>query len=1210
MRTIASTDAMLASEGGPDTNMPGDLRRWLAENGLAAHAERFVADRIDWDILGDLTDEDLRDLGLSLGDRKRLLRAIAALGTPAHSDGTDWAVEGDAARRQITVMFVDLVDSTPLAEMLDPEDLRDVLRSFQATCVAAIEAHDGHVARYMGDGILAYFGYPEAHEDDAVRAVRAGLRIIEDLRASNDRRDLNYGVRLRSRIGVHTGLVVVGEIGAGSMRDRDGVVGETPNIAARLQGEAQPDTLMLGAPTRRLVEGQFELEDLGPLRLKGVSGPVRAWRAVRSVDVVDRFDARTRGGMTEFIGRDAELNMLNQRWLQACDGEMRCVLVVGEAGIGKSRLLRAFRDGLAGQPHQTITLYCSPYHSSSAFAPLSDWLCRALQLQPRSDPEGAVVALRKSIVGLGLAEHKMMPLLTALLGLPSPDPSSTGDASTAQFRRQAVEATAEVIAALTHRQPVVMLVEDAHWIDPSSHELLHELLEQLTNERLFLLVTARPEFTPGWSYAHAVQVNLDRLSRRDRAAMVERVAGGKKLPEFVLEQIVTKTDGVPLFVEELTKTVLEGGVLLDVGDRYELSGTFAGISIPDTLQGSLLARLDRLDTITREIAQIGAAIGREFGRDLLALVTRRTGETLDLALRQLVAADILQPAPRSSWGKSAYAFRHALIQETAYSSLLLVRRRQYHGAIAEVMLSSFPEMADMLPEIVAQHLTAADQVDSAIDAWLRAGERARRRGAHIEAQAHLERGLDLVSRLPEAARAPRSVPILMAKGSVETQLANRRSLETFREVARLVRALGLKKELVDTALGYADAEIYVNTPTIESVRLLEEALEVVGEADSLERCRTLSYLARMLFYGGETERAQDVRREAERMLPRFNDRYSLRELLWCELLHNSAPPPRASEFAERRRRLQLLNQISVEIGDEKQRNHSAQVTSAAFLEMGDVEEYGVILQRYGQPGTFPQSRLDRWLATCMKALDTMQRGDFPAAERHAREAVEFGDGVDFEAPYGVYGLQMFTIRREQGRLAEVAPLLRRFVDEYPEETTWRPGLMVIASDLGFEAQARQTFGALAESGFTLPMDVKRSLTLSYLAEVCCRLHDRTNAERLYELFLPYRDLAVVVGVATVCCGAAARFLGMLAATMRDWKAADAHFEAALAMDERMKGWPWLVHTRFEYARALLSRGRKQDIVRAQELRGMALAGAERLGMTSLSRCIADPASMA
>src|SRR5262249_53891695 len=407
-----------------------------------------------------------------------------------------------------------------------------------------------------------------------------------------------------------------------------------PNIAARLQGEAPPDTVVVSAATRRLIEGLFVFEDVGQRALKGVSALIRIFRVVRPVESIDRFDARVQRGLTPLVGRVAELNMLRQRWDQALDGEMRCVLLVGEPGIGKSRVVRAFRDGLAQEPHQAITCYCSSYHRDSAFFPIIVWLCRSLGIDPQGDAGAARTRLQAAMEGLDVQDAEISATLASLLGLRSVSADDTSEVSGLMFKRKVLDALSATVGAMAQRQTLFMVVEDAHWVDPSTLDLLRELQEQLATARLLLLVTARPEFKPGWSYPQMVQINLDRLSRRERQAMVQQITGGKALPAFVLDQIVARTDGVPLFVEELTKTVLEENAWRDAGTHYELEAPFHGIAIPDSLQGSLLARLDRLEPSAREIAQIGAVIGREFSHDLLSCIAEFDDEALDVGLDQ------------------------------------------------------------------------------------------------------------------------------------------------------------------------------------------------------------------------------------------------------------------------------------------------------------------------------------------------------------------------------------------------------------------------------------------------------------------------------------------------------------------------------------------------------------------------------------------------
>jgi class 3 adenylate cyclase/tetratricopeptide (TPR) repeat protein len=1187
--------------------MTEDLRSWLSRVGLGGYADRFAENGVDWDVLHELTEADLKELGLSLGDRKRLLKAIGGLKgaepapvEPSRSvavDGVPPNVVGE--RRSMTVMFVDLVGSTPMSEQLDPEDMREVLGAFHAGCAAAIEAEDGHIARYLGDGLLVYFGYPHAHEDDAERAVRAGLGIVNCLQVTNQMLAAQYSVRVQARIGIHTGLVVVGDVGAGSARERDAIVGETPNIAARLQGEAQPDTVVVSATTRRLVEGLFVFADVGQRALKGVSALIRIFRVVGPAGSIDRFDARVQRGLTPLVGRGAELDMLRQRWDQARDGEMRCVLLVGEPGIGKSRVARAFRDGLAQEPHQAITWYCSSYHRNSAFFPIILWLCRSLGIDSQSGAGEEKAKLQAAMDGLGVKDAEVSATLASLLGLPAADAGETLEASGLMFKRKVLDALSTTIAAMAQRQTLLMVVEDAHWIDPSTLDLLRELQEQLATARLLLIVTARPEFKPGWSCPQLVQMNLDRLSRRERQTMIEQITGGKALPGFVLDQIVARTDGVPLFVEELTKTVLEENAWRDAGTHYELEGPFQGIAIPYSLQGSLLAQLDRLEPAAREIAQIGAVIGREFSRDLLNTVAEFEDEVLDAGLDQLVAAEIVRPVRLPSVAGKAYGFRHALIQDAAYQSLLLARRRQHHAAIGQTMVEQFPEWAAAQPEVVAQHLTAADLVDPAIGAWQRAAESAVRRGAFTEARAHVSRGLDLIERLPadDRMRSARALPLLLMRGETEKYKTEAQAVSTFREALDRARRHGLMTEFAEAAIGFVDAQQTVGLPSREGIALIEEALRAIGPDEAVLKCRLLGGLGRALVLVGEEDRAAMVTSEARTMVERLGDQLGLTYVLWNELLGLS--PPSASEFDHRRQLIRQLFKVSEAEGAAANLLFTVALGAAKFLEMGDHDDFQETARRFEELADTTQALTFRWQALCTQSMGAILHGEYLLAERKAEEAVSSTPDTAVGSVAGIYGMQMFTIRREQGRLAEIAPLVKRFVSEKPEEAIWRPGLMLIASDLGFHEQARVHFEAMAQSDFALPMDAKRPITLTYLAEVCAELRDSLRAETLYEFLLPYRDVAILAAPHTLCCGAGAHYLGLLATTMSDWDGAETHFKASLAMNERLKAWPRLADTRFEYARMLLARDRKGDSVLASELRSMAIAAAERMGMGGL-----------
>jgi class 3 adenylate cyclase/tetratricopeptide (TPR) repeat protein len=1192
-----------------EPGLPADLKDWLSGIGLGHQADSFAANGVDWDVLCELTEADLRELGLSLGDRKRLLRAIAGLSdhrsvaaVPETAQPGETSVRGDATatapgeRRPITVMFVDLVGSTPMSEKLDPEDMRDVLRVFHESSAAAIEAEDGHIARYMGDGVLVYFGYPRAHEDDAARAVRSGLAIVDRLEAANVSLGERYTVRLQVRVGIHTGLVVIGDIGAGSSRDREAIVGETPNIAARLQGEAEPDTIVVSAATRRLIEGQFTFEDFGSRALKGVSSLIRVFRVLGPAQSADRFGIRAERGLTPLIGRAGELDILSQRWEQARDGEMRCVMLVGEAGIGKSRIVHAFREHLAGEPHHVVTWLCSSHHRNSAFFPIVAWFCHSIGIDPQGDRAGGAAKLAEAAKGLGI-DGKSVASVAMLLGVATGGPEAAQDTSGLVYRRKLLDALALTIQAMVQRQPLILVVEDAHWADPSTLELVRELQERLSAFRLMLLLTARPEFRPDWHFPQLVQVNLDRLSRRERQAMIGELTGGKTLPEFVLDEIVARTDGVPLFVEELTRTVLEGNSWRETGTRYELEGSFQGIAIPDSLQGSLLARLDRLEPAARQIAQIGATIGREFDRALVRIVARLEDEVLDGGLEQLVAAEIVRPVWLAIRGK-AFSFRHALIQDAAYQSLLLARRREYHAALGQALIDDFPELAAAQPELVAHHLTAADQPDPAIDAWLRAGHSAMARGAYAEARVHVSRGLELIRRLPDpAVRTRRAVSFLLIRGRLEIKEARSKAQSTLYRAASLAREAGLAHEFARSAVSMCIVEQFGFSKVPLATDLLREALDHPAIVDPVERCHLLARLAVSHMRRGEFEQSLRLPAEVRETAERLGDLVSLTLGIGNYLVIN--PPVGAAGLEERRQLIQRYAVLARENLDPFEAIYASGLASSRFLEIGDIDSHLLLQKSVAEFARMTQAPSDRWLTLGFQAMSATLEGDYALAERKAEEAYAVVGDTGFVPALGIHGMQMFAIRRDQGRLAEVAPLVRRFVAESPEEAVWKPGLMLVASDLGFSAQARKHFEGFADRNFEVADDAKRVITLTYFAEVCAALGDAENAGRLVELLEPYRDLCVMVPPHTLCCGSTRHYLGVLTTTMKDWAAAEEHFRAALVMNERIRAWPRLAWTRFEYARMLLARGHDGDSMLCAELRQMAVAAAERLGMGNL-----------
>src|SRR3981189_2437720 len=653
-----------------------ELREWLEARGLGRYADALLAQDIELDILPQLTDADLMAAGLPVGARKRLLQAIegqrnlsdAAMqsrGSPTIVPTTAPATE--AERRQLTVLFCDVVGSTHLAETLDAEDLRNLLLSFQKVCAEVVQRHEGQIGLFIGDGVTAYFGYPRAHEDSAQRAVQAGLDImagLTELRTAG----------LEARCGVHTGAVVVGELGVGEKRLCDGIVGEAPNIAARLQGFAPPGSLVMSEATLRLVEGFFEVEPLGPQMLKGVSAPITIYRVLRPSAAPNRFEARSGQFLTPLVGRDTELGFRTRRWENAMEGEGQAVLLQGEAGIGKSRLLQTLRMQLREAPHTEIIFYCSPQHQTSALWPVIQQLHRALGFAHEEDDVARRERLRHFLGDLDLDSADVVEPLAMLLVL-SADPGwDAGPADPEQVRRAVFAALSRLTSAMQRRTPVLVVVEDAHWIDPSTTEHVGQMLTDMASQRLFVLLTARPEFRAPWSNSSPmVTLPLARLSRRETEAMIRGVPLDE-LPAAMLAQLVAKTDGVPLFIEELTKSVAESRSNVGFG---------AAIEIPATLQAALTSRLDRLAPI-RQIIQVAALLGRVFDADLLIAVSHRDTAAVKRALHDLIEAELIYPQRDPHC--ETYQFKHALIQDAAISTLLRNQRAQLHRQIAVALV--------------------------------------------------------------------------------------------------------------------------------------------------------------------------------------------------------------------------------------------------------------------------------------------------------------------------------------------------------------------------------------------------------------------------------------------------------------------------------------------------------------------------------------------
>jgi class 3 adenylate cyclase/predicted ATPase len=773
------------------TRTPADLAEWLGRHDLGQYAQTFAENNIDHSVLPDLTDNDLKNLGVSsLGHRKKLLRAIEAL--TRRPTGTTAAVSDvavapppllqhrEAEFRQITVMFSDLVGSTQLSEKLDPEDLQKLIDAYRAECSGAIKRYGGEVARYFGDGVMAIWGFPGARENDAGRAIHAALDIVSGVPK------ITGPVSLACRVGVCSGPVVVGEIEDGGMWSMD-AVGETPNIAARLQSLAAANSVLISESTRRLVAAAFDFQDLGLQELKGVTEPLHVYRVLSAKNTASRFEAAHAGSLTPFIGRSSELSLLLDRWQKVKEGDGQVIFLSGIPGVGKSRLLHELKSKIQQEPHLLLHHQGSPYHSQSAFSPVIMQIEQAAQLTAREADADKLAKLEAYLPPSADGSMEPVLLIAKLLSIPLENRLELSGLTAQQIKNKTISTLVDMLSAFSVQRPTLCIFEDAHWLDPSTLELLELIISRIDHARVLLIVSCRPEFRPTWiNYATTTTLSLTRLSHTEVRAMIRDLLMGGNMPQPLLDQIIEKADGVPLFIEELTSTML-GAPLRTRGTLERREQPL--LKVPDTLSDALMERLDRVAP-SRRLAQIAAVIGREFSFDLLSIASQIDKDDMLSALSLLERADIIYRV--EIWPSVRFAFKHALLRDAIYDSLLRSKRQQIHADIAAILEHDFPELAENQPEILAYHYQEAANHQQAILCWFKSGQRAIKHSANVEAIANFRKALQLLNALPETPeRTRQEIDIQLALGIPLIAVQGYVSAET-REAFSRARALCLR----------------------------------------------------------------------------------------------------------------------------------------------------------------------------------------------------------------------------------------------------------------------------------------------------------------------------------------------------------------------------------------------------------------------------------
>lgn len=1195
------------------------MDKWLTNLGMGKYHEAFAENDVDASVLPLLTHDDLKELGVSLGHRRIILAAIdklrnnqpegrassaisnqlehtdpgAGAGNPqgAREVTGRFVSSGMAERRHLTVLFADLVGSTELTNRLDPEDMRDLLQSYQDAIAGAVSRYGGYVAKYLGDGLLVFFGWPTAYEDHAIRAIKASLEAIRrvgELKTPD-------GVPLSARLGIASGDVVVGDTIGENTYEEGAMTGPIVNLASRIQEHAKPNTVVLPAEESEATLHQiFEFETLGRVALKGFDEPRTLLQVKSERSAESRFRAsHGEDGGSVMIGRDYDKGFLLQSWKRAQAGRGEVVLLTGEAGIGKSRLTEDFlAEVTANGQADVIRLNCSPYLTSSPFHPVTQRISQDAGVDPDFDDEQILSHVRRLLQARdGLDWQRVLPVFAALVAPRSTVARTVLDLPPQEQRDLTIQTLIHTVKVRSGVCPVILCVEDAHWIDPSTQALLERFKAICADLPLMTLITHRP----GWELgreegdAHVQTVQLRRFEPAGVAALVQKITGSTP-DEALIATIVEKTDGVPLFVEELTRAMVAAG---DQGN----------VRVPSSLNGALMARLDAVSPEAKQVALTCSVIGREFEPSVLEAAMAAADDDIRARLDELSRTGIIF---ESGHNRGHFIFRHALIRDTAYQSMLSATRREQHANVARALMQVRAAEVERRPELVARHLSEAEDWRAAYDKWQSATEMALARSASKEAMSHARETLGAAARLGSEAVAEEIRGKILIGRSHDSLGELRHGIVALEDAYEAARKAGHAELAADAAFYFADSLMMTGLRHRDAIKLCGAALTDLPDHDEVRRCGLMSQLARAHSFIGQSAESARFGQQSMELAAKLGDYKAQFSVM---MVRFGAPfvARKDSEARNWRENLEAMHQVAEKLGSIDQ---GRERTLSLFVgaEMADRQLMDHSLELLTEISKKDNHLQLYWVQRHASAMVAIMEGDFELAEQRATEAVEIGRKTHGEHVEGVFGVQMFTIRREQGRLHEIAPAIKRLMNESPGDVAWKPGFGLIAAELGYKEAAERILNEIAENGFDLPSDAMYTTTLSYLADICVAVDHKDHARSIYDMLAPYEDLTITAGATTVCAGAAARRLGSLAAMQKDWKTAERMFEKAIEIDTSMKSPPWIAHSKAAYAAALRRRGRLNDIERAFTLEADALATARKLSMLYLRSILEGVAS--